>query len=90
MREVRQLQNELEEPTSAPSVTPSSDTTPLAWDPQALPQHDDLVSDSQPNHMMATPVISPSFGKYPDYRVISPGFGKYPEPQATGDHARPV
>ena len=55
MREVRQLQNELEEPTSAPSVSPSGDTTPLAWDPQALPQHDDLVSDSQPNHTTATP-----------------------------------
>ena len=55
MREVRQLQNELEEPTSAPSILPSGDTTPLAWDPQALPQHDDLVSDSQPNHTTATP-----------------------------------
>ena len=55
MREVRQLQNELEEPTSAPSVSPSDDTTPLAWDPQALPQHDDLVSDSQPTHTTATP-----------------------------------
>ena len=55
MREVRQLQNELEEPTSVPSVSPSGNTTPLAWDPQALPQHDDLVSGSQPNHMMATP-----------------------------------
>ena len=55
MREVRQLQNELEEPTSAPSVSPLGDTTPLAWDPQALPQHDNLVSDSQPNHMTATP-----------------------------------
>ena len=58
MREVRQLQNELEEPTSAPSVSPSGDTTPLAWDPQALPQHDDLVSDSQPNHTTATPKIT--------------------------------
>ena len=55
MREVRQLKNELEEPTSAPSVSPSDDTTPLAWDPQALPQHDNLVSDSQPTHTMATP-----------------------------------
>ena len=55
MREVRQLQNELEEPTSAPSVTPSGDTTPLAWDPKALPQHDDLVSDSLPNHTTETP-----------------------------------
>ena len=55
MREVRQLQNELEEPTSAPLVTPSDDTTPLAWDPKALPQHDDLVSDSQPNHTTKTP-----------------------------------
>ena len=55
MREVRQLQNELEEPTSAPSVTPSGDTTPLPWDPKALPQHDDLVSDSQPNHTTETP-----------------------------------
>ena len=55
MREVRQLQNELEEPTSAPSVTPSGDTTPLAWDPKALPQHDDLVSDSQSNHTTETP-----------------------------------
>ena len=55
MREVRQLQNELEEPTSAPSVTPSGDTTLLAWDPKALPQHDDLVSDTQPNHTTETP-----------------------------------
>ena len=55
MREVRQLQNELEETTSAPLVSPLGDTTPLAWDPQALPQHDDLVSGSQPNHMTATP-----------------------------------
>ena len=55
MREVRQLQNELEEPTFAPSVSPLDDTTPLAWDPQALPQHDDLVSDSQPTHTTATP-----------------------------------
>ena len=55
MREVRQLQNELEEPTSAPSVTPSGDTTPLAWDPKALPQHDDLASNSQPNQTTETP-----------------------------------
>ena len=54
MREVRQLQNELEEPTSAPSVTPSGDTTPLEWDPKALPQHDDMVSDTQPNHPTET------------------------------------
>ena len=53
MREVRQLQNELEEPTSAPLVTPSSDTTPQ-WDPKALPQHDDLVSNTQPNHLTET------------------------------------
>ena len=79
MRKVRQLQNELEEMTSAPSVTPSGDTTPLEWDPKALPQHDDLVSDTQPNHTMEK-----------DYRVISLGFGKYPEPQTTGNHARPV
>ena len=55
MREVRQLQNELEEPTSASSVTPSGDTTPLEWDPKALPQHDDLVSETQPNPKMETP-----------------------------------
>ena len=55
MREVRQLQNELEEPTSAPSVTPSGDTTPLEWDPNALPQHGDFVSDTQPNHTTETP-----------------------------------
>ena len=55
MREVRQLQNELEEPTSAPSVTPSGDTTPLEWDPKALPQHDDLVSETQPNPKTKTP-----------------------------------
>ena len=55
MREVRQLQNELEEPTSAPTITPSGDTTPLAWDPKALPQHDNFVSDSQPNHTTVTP-----------------------------------
>ena len=55
MREVRQLQNELEEPISEPSITPSGNTTPLAWDPKALPQHDDLVSDSQPNHTTEIP-----------------------------------
>ena len=54
MQEVRQLQNELEEPTSAPSVTPSGDTTPLEWDPKALPQQGDMVSDTQPNHPMET------------------------------------
>ena len=54
MREGRQLQNELEEPTSAPSITPSGDTTPLEWDPKALPQHDDMVSDTQPNHPTET------------------------------------
>ena len=54
MREVRQLQNELEEPTSAPSITPSGNTTPLEWDPKALPQHDDMVSDTQPNHPTET------------------------------------
>ena len=54
MREVRQLQNELEEPTSAPSITPSGDTTPLEWDPKALPQHDDMVSDTQSNHPTET------------------------------------
>ena len=55
MREVRQLQNELEEPTSAPSVIPSGDSTPLEWDLKALLQHDDLVSDTQPNHTTETP-----------------------------------
>ena len=55
MKEIRQLQNELEESTSAPSVLPSSDFTPLEWDPKALPQHDDLISDTQPNHTMETP-----------------------------------
>ena len=55
MREVRQLQNELEEPTSAPSVIPSGDSTPLEWDPKALPQHDNLLSDTQLNHTMETP-----------------------------------
>ena len=54
MREVRQLQNELEEPTSAPSITPSGDATPLEWDPKALPQHDDMVSDTQLNHLTET------------------------------------
>ena len=55
MREVRQLQNELEESTSAPSVTPLGDTTPLEWDSKALPQHDDLVSGTQPKHTTETP-----------------------------------
>ena len=55
MREVRQLQNELEESTLAPSVTPLGDTTPLEWDPKALPQHDDLVSNTQPNPKTETP-----------------------------------
>ena len=55
MREVRQLQNELEEPTSAPSVTPSGDTTPLEWDPKALLQHDDLIFDTQLNPKTETP-----------------------------------
>ena len=55
MREVRQLQTELEEPTPAPSVAPSGDSTPLEWDPKALPQHDDLVSNTQPNHTTETP-----------------------------------
>ena len=54
MREVRQLQNELEEPTSAPSVTLLGNTTPLAWDPTALLQHDVLVYDSQPNQTTET------------------------------------
>ena len=54
MREVRQLQNKLEESTP-PSVVPSGDSTPLEWDPKALPQHDDLVSDTQPNHTTKTP-----------------------------------
>ena len=55
MREVRQLQTKLEEPTPAPSVARSSDSTPLEWDPKALPQHDDIVSDTQPNHTTETP-----------------------------------
>ena len=55
MREVRQLQNKLEEPTPAPSVAPSSDSTPLKWDPKAQPQYDDLISDTQPNHTTETP-----------------------------------
>ena len=55
MREVQQLQNKLEEPTSAPSVIPSGDTTPLEWDPKALPQHDDLVFETQPNPKTETP-----------------------------------
>ena len=55
MREVRQLQNKLEGPTPAPSVAPSGDSTPLEWDPKALPQHDNFVSDTQPNHTTETP-----------------------------------
>ena len=55
MREVRQLQTELEEPTPAPSIAPLGDSTPLEWDPKALPQHDDLVSDTQPNHTTEIP-----------------------------------
>ena len=55
MREVRQLQIELEEPTQAPSVAPLGNSTPLEWDPKALPQHDDLVSDTQPNHTTEIP-----------------------------------
>ena len=37
MREVRQLQTELEELTLAPSVAPLCDSTPLEWDTKALP-----------------------------------------------------
>ena len=55
MREVRQLQTELEEPTSLPSLAPSGDSTPLEWDTKALPQHDDNVSDPQPNHTTEIP-----------------------------------
>ena len=58
MREVRQLQTELEESTPAPSVAPSGDSTPLEWDSKALPQHDDLVSDTQPNHTAETPTTT--------------------------------
>ena len=54
MREVWQLQTKLEEPTPAPLVAPSGDSTPLEWDPKALPQHDDIVSDTQPNHTTET------------------------------------
>ena len=43
MREVRQLQTELEEPTPAPSLTPLDNSIPLEWDIKALPQHDDIV-----------------------------------------------
>ena len=49
MREVWQLQTELEEPTPAPSVAPLGDSTPLEWDTKALPQHDDIVSEAQSN-----------------------------------------
>ena len=55
MTEVWQLQTELEEPTPAPSVAPSGDSTPLEWDTKALPQHDNIVSDTQPNHTTETP-----------------------------------
>ena len=55
MREVRQLQIELEEPTSSPSLAPSGDFTPLEWDTKALPQHDDNVYDPQPNHTTEIP-----------------------------------
>ena len=58
MREIRQLQTELEEPTPAPSVAPSGDSSPLEWDPKALPQHDDIVSDTQPNHIAETPTTT--------------------------------
>ena len=46
MKEVGQLQTELEEQSSSPS----GDSTPLEWDTKALPQDDDNVSDPQPNH----------------------------------------
>ena len=55
MREVRQLQTELEEPTLAPSVAPLGDSTPLEWDTKALSQHDDIVSDTQLNNTTETP-----------------------------------
>ena len=55
MREVQQLQTELEEPTPTPSVPPSSDSTPLEWDTKALSQHDEIVFDTQPNHTMERP-----------------------------------
>ena len=55
MREVRQLQTELEEPTSSSSLAPSGNSTPLEWDTKALPQHDDNVSDPQPNHTTEIP-----------------------------------
>ena len=55
MREVQQLQNELEEPTLAPSISPSGDTIPLEWDPKALAQHDNLVCDTQPSPKTKTP-----------------------------------
>ena len=51
MREVHQLQTELEEPTSSPS----GDSTPLEWDTKALHQHDDNISDPQPNHTTEIP-----------------------------------
>ena len=43
------------EPTPAPSLAPSSDSTPLEWDTKALPQHDKIISNSQPNHTTETP-----------------------------------
>ena len=61
MREVQQLQTELEESTPAPSVAPSGDSTPLEWDPKALPQHDDIVSDIQLSHTIETPKTSELF-----------------------------
>ena len=55
MREVYQLQTELEESTPAPSLAPLGDSTPLEWNTKALPQHDEIVFDTQPNHTTATP-----------------------------------
>ena len=55
MMEVRQLQTVLENPTPTPLVAPSGDSTLLEWDPKALPQHDDLVSNTQLNHTTETP-----------------------------------
>ena len=55
MREVRQLQTKLKEPTPTPLVAPSGNPTPLKWDTKALPQHDEIVSEAQPNHTMETP-----------------------------------
>ena len=61
MREVRQLQTELEESTPVPLVAPSGDSIPLEWDSKALPQHDNLVSDTQPNHTAETPMTTELF-----------------------------